>query len=226
MGRPPEDDSTLVRQCLAGDAEAWRVFVETYRRGMITLARRILPVQDAEDVVDAVLVDLWQRGKLAGYERRSSLRTWLGAVVINSALNARRAAASRAASAAAAVWPATDAATDPPPPQLHLVLHDAIASLEPATRTLVLLYYEQDLSLDALGRLFGLSKSTLSRALKDARERIRAEADRLARERSGVSLASLREGVDLGRLDLDLRSACGAAGNKPLRDVSKGRSDA
>lgn len=218
MDRHPEDDSTLVRRCLAGDAEAWETLVKTHRRGMITLARRILPVQDAEDVVDAVLADLWERRKLAGYEARSSLRTWLGAVVINRTLNARRAAASRAA----LVPPAP---SDPPsgaaPDQLRSVLRDAIASLEPSTRTLVLLYYEQDLPLDDIGRLLGLSKSTLSRALKQARERIRAEADRLARERWNTSLAWLREGVDLERLDLDLRAACGEPGNNSARRVSK-----
>lgn len=219
MDRHPEDDSTLVRRCLAGDAEAWHTLVDRHRPGMISLARRILPVQDAEDAVDAVLADLWQRRRLARYEGRSSLRTWLGAVAINSALNARRAAASRAAADAAAAAP-DYAATDRPPEQLHIVLREAIASLEPSIRIMVLLYYEQDLSLDAIGRLVGASKSTLSRALKHARERIRAEADRLAHERWDTSLAALREGVDLDRLEFDLREACGQPGNNRPRGVS------
>jgi RNA polymerase sigma-70 factor (ECF subfamily) len=217
------DDAILVRRCLAGDADAWQALAEAHRRRMIALARRILPVQDAEDVVDAVLADLWERRKLIGYEGRSSLRTWLGAIVLNSALNARRASASRA-TLVAAVPPAPAAAVDSTAArQLHTVLRDAIASLDAAMRTLVLLYYEQDLSLDAVGRLFGLSKSTLSRTLKDARERIRVEADRLSRERCGVPLAALREGIDLAQLDLDLRAACGEPGNDPSHGVSKKR---
>jgi RNA polymerase sigma factor (sigma-70 family) len=219
VDRHPEDDPTLVRRCLAGDAEAWDTLVTTHRRGMITLARRILPVQDAEDVADAVLADTWERRKLGNYAGRSSLKTWLGAVVINAALNARRAAASRAASAAAASAPPR--APDPPAEHLHAVLRDAVASLEPSAKSLVLLYYEQDLSLDDIGRLLGASKSTLSRALKLARERIRAEADRLARERWGASLISLREGVDLDRLELDLRDACSEPGNNRAGRVSK-----
>jgi RNA polymerase sigma factor (sigma-70 family) len=189
---------------------------------MIVLARRILPIHEAEDVVDADLADLWERRKLTGYEGRSSLHTWLGAVAINSALNARRASASRA-TLAAAVRAAPPAAIDSASTKrLHMVLRDAIASLDAATRTLVLLYYERDLSLDDIGRLLGPSKSTLSRTLKQARETIRLEAERLSRERCGVSLAGLREGVDLGQLDLDLRAACGEPGNNLPRGVSKG----
>jgi len=224
VDRHPDDDATLVRRCLSGDAEAWRTLVERHRRGLIALAARILPVQDAEDVTDAVLADLWERGKLAGYEERSSLKTWLSAVAINTALNTRRAAVSRAAAAAAAPVRA-DVPVDPTATQLRAVLQDAIASLDSSTKLLVLLYYEQDLSLEDIGRLVGVSKSTLSRALKQARNRIRVEADRLARQRWGTSLASLREGVDLERLDLDMRAACADLGNKPLRGVSKVRTE-
>ncbi|MGH9408102.1 MAG: RNA polymerase sigma factor [Vicinamibacterales bacterium] len=223
MDRHPEDDSTLVRRCLAGDGQAWQVFVDTHRRGMIALGRRILPLQDAEDVVDAVLADLWQRGRLSSFQARSSLRTWLGAVVINTALNARRAAATRAANAVAAA-PIESARADPPSDQLQAVLRDAIAALAPARRTLVLLYYEQDLSLEAIGGLLGCSKSTVSRELRDARAEIRRSADRMARDRWGSSLESLREGVDLARLDLDLRASCAPSGNKTGPGVSKLRS--
>src|ERR1700681_2677475 len=94
-GSDRADDLALVRRCLSGDEEAWRRLVQLHRQGMIDLAVRILPVADAADVVDAVIADLWERRKLARFAGRSALATWLGAVTINAALNARRSSASR-----------------------------------------------------------------------------------------------------------------------------------
>ena len=191
---------------------------------MIEMARRIVSSADAEDVVGSVVVDLWQRRKLARFEGRSSLKTWLGAVVINAALNARRRVDRPDARAELPEYSSEPRAETEPAAEdqkLVAVLGDAIASLPPPTRALVLMYYEQDLTLDALTKVHGTSKSTLSRMLRDARDQIRAEADRLARTRWGVSLMSLREGVDFARLELDLRMACRGTGNARRRSVSK-----
>jgi RNA polymerase sigma-70 factor (ECF subfamily) len=214
-------DADLVRRCLADDAEAWRELVDGHRGALIDLAARLLPRTQAADVVDAVISDLWQRRKLSQYEGRSSLRTWLGAVVVNASLNARRAANARAdaGSAAAAEEPA---AMDPPivdNQELAAVLHDAIAALSPGMKAIVLLYYEQQLSLDAISRLVGSSKSTLSRTLRRARETIVETADRLARHR-GATLETLRRGADLSQLELDLRAACSTKRHRPPRLVS------
>ncbi len=212
-------------RCLAGEADAWAELVNRHRKGMIDLACRILPAADAEDVVAAVLVDLWERRKLARYEGRSSLGTWLGAVAINAALNARRAAAARPDTSPANPLP--EAGSPPPaaasPEELRVALHESIAALPVATRAVVLLHYEQQLSLEQIGRLVGLSKSTVSRALQQAREEIRAAADRIARARWGTTLDALRSGVDLGQLDLDLRAACQKPGNIGQSRVSKVR---
>jgi RNA polymerase sigma-70 factor (ECF subfamily) len=213
-------DADLVGRCLADDADAWRELMIRHRSGMIDLARRILPDAAASDVVDDVIADLWQRRKLARFEGRSSLRTWLGAVVINASLNARRAAQSRPESEAAG--DASDHTTEGIASDRDLaeVLHGAIASLRPALKTLVLLYYEQGLSLDEIGGLIGASKSTVSRSLQRARDEIAAAADGLARQR-GTTLVSLRQGVDLSQLDLDVRAACSLERNTRGLSVSK-----
>jgi RNA polymerase sigma-70 factor, ECF subfamily len=220
--RPSHDaDADLVRRCLADQADAWNELITRYRASMIDLAARVLPRPDAADLVDAVISDLWHRRKLAGYEARSSLRTWLGAVVVNASLNARRAANAR---------PDTlphdgstePAAVDPPAAETQefaAVLHDAIASLPAGVKAIVLMYYEQQLSLDEISRLVGSSKSTLSRTLRSAREAIAVKADELARAR-GTTLESLRRGIDLGQLDLDLRAACKAERDRRRRPVS------
>ncbi len=215
------DDAVLVQRCLADEGDAWRELVELHRPAMIDMARRILSPGQAADVVDAVIADLWQRRKLAGYQGRSSLRTWLGAIALNASLNERRALASR---------PEAAARPDDPEPivlepadveqrQLAAILQDAIAALSAAEKALVLMYYEQDLTLDAIALVFDASKSTLSRRLRDARERILEEATRLATGR-GTTIEALRKGVDLGQLELDLRTACIAGRDRRGRRVS------
>jgi RNA polymerase sigma-70 factor (ECF subfamily) len=219
-----EGDAALVQRCLHGDADAWRRLVDRHRAGMIDLARRFLPSAAATDVVDAVIANLWERRKLERYEGRSSLVTWLGAIVINAALNARRAAVARRETTApdgerhepSAVTSIGDGETD-----LAEILHDAIGSLPVSLKVLVLMYYEQGLTLDEVSAVVGSSKSNLSRRLQKARDQILAQADRLARERLGTSLASLRSGVDLSQLDLDLRVACAPERNRHEPHVSK-----
>ena len=215
------DDQELVRRCLAGDEDAWRRLVDAHRPRMIDLARRILP-SNAIDVVDAVIADLWQRRKLEQYEGRSTLKTWLGAVAINAALNARRAAqASGRAAAGDIPEPRVAPRVEDDRPALARILTEAIGALPSDDRLLVLMYYEQGVTLDAAAVVFGRSKSTLSRALASARERIAIEADRLAQLRFNVTLAELRAGADLAELDVDLRSACAPVRDEIDHGVSK-----
>jgi len=219
-----ERDLALVRRCLDGDDEAWRRLVDEYRPRMIDLAMRICSAAAAADVVDAVIADLWEKRKLARYEGRSTLATWLGAVTINAALNARRAAGARLEQAIPAErMPDVPAPTPGPNENAGLVkiLTDAIAALPSESKLLVLMYYEQQMTLDDAAVLFGRSKSTLSRTLTKAREMIAAEADRLSRERLRIPLTLLRAGADLGTLDLDLRSACAGPRDNIGPHVSK-----
>lgn len=198
------------------------MLVDRHRVTLIDMAARIVPRGTAADVVDAVLADLWTRRRLEQYEGRSALGTWLGAVVINAALNARRSSGAREARDLAA-----SAFVAPPRPgaqeaneDLIAVLIDAIASLSGEMKVLVLMYYEQELTLDAIGIVLGCSKSTLSRTLRQAREAIAAEADRLARQRHGRTLDELRRGIDVSTLEWDLRAACAATRDTPAPGVS------
>lgn len=211
-----EDDLAVARRCLAGDEAAWTRVVERHRPAMIELAQRIVPEAAALDLVDAVIADVWQRRKLERYEGRSALSTWLGAVTINAALNARRSFDKHALTVSVGgdqpdvpATPSIDADHAP----LAGILNDAIAALPAESKLLVRMYYEQGLTLDQAAVVLKRSKSTLSRMLLQARGEIRREADRLARERFRTTLDALRAGADLGRLDVDIRTACA-----PVRD--------
>jgi RNA polymerase sigma-70 factor (ECF subfamily) len=84
----------LLERAQAGDQDAFRELVEPHRSELHLHCYRILgSVQDAEDALQETLLAAW-RG-LVGFERRSSLRTWLYSVATNRALNVLRAAKRR-----------------------------------------------------------------------------------------------------------------------------------
>jgi RNA polymerase sigma-70 factor (TIGR02960 family) len=81
-------EATLER-ARAGDEEAFRALTDPHRRELQLHCYRILgSVQDAEDLVQETMLAAW-RG-LAGFEGRSSLRSWLYRIATNRCLNALR----------------------------------------------------------------------------------------------------------------------------------------
>jgi DNA-directed RNA polymerase specialized sigma24 family protein len=76
-------ETRLLANARRGDGAAFELLVERHRRELCVHCYRMLgSVQDAEDAVQESLLGAW-RG-LAGFEVRSSLRTWLFRVATNA----------------------------------------------------------------------------------------------------------------------------------------------
>lgn len=223
-GRPPHehlerlslDDLYLATSCVKGDEQAWEEMTGRYAGFIRDFARRFLPGPGAQDLADQVIADLWERRKLSRYEGRSTLRTWLAAIVAHAALNVLKASRRSVplTSGELRQWQRTaltrpSAATAEPAALLQEIVGQAIAGLPAADKLLLQLYYEQGLTLDEMTVVLRASKPTLSRRLKRTREALRASIDALAHARSGASADMLRAGVDLARLDFDLAAALG-----------------
>jgi RNA polymerase sigma-70 factor (TIGR02960 family) len=84
----------LIGRVKAGDQHAFRQLIGPYQGELQLHCYRILgSVQDAEDALQETLLAAW-RG-LAGFEGRSSVRTWLYRVATNCCLKALRSASRR-----------------------------------------------------------------------------------------------------------------------------------
>lgn len=81
-------DLALAHRVLQGDESAWAVFVERYSGLIYSVVRRYLHSRDVDDI-RTVLVDVLvslRRNKLATYEGRAALSTWLTLVARSQAL--------------------------------------------------------------------------------------------------------------------------------------------
>lgn len=202
------EDLALTRACAAGDDVAWRELERRHFPYVRAFAQRFgLPEHVGEEVAMQVIGDLWRRETIARYEGRSALRTWLGALVTNAALTARvrmRAREGREQLSAIDVprGPGTAEGAE-----LEAALGEsttaALARLDPRSRLLVLLHYEQGLTLEEIGSMEGASKATMSRRLHAIRAGLREEIDRGLAAR-GVTWKEIRPDVDLAHLDLRL----------------------
>ena len=86
----------LIARARAGDDEAFRMLTEPHRRELQVHCYRMLgSFQDAEDALQDTLLAAWQG--IAGFQERSSIRTWLYRIATTRCLNARRAAGRRLA---------------------------------------------------------------------------------------------------------------------------------
>jgi RNA polymerase sigma-70 factor (TIGR02960 family) len=89
-----ETDIDHLSLARAGDQAAFGELVAPYRHELQVHCYRILgSLQDAEDVLQETLLSAW-RG-LAGFEERSSVRTWLYRIATNRSLDAVRASTRR-----------------------------------------------------------------------------------------------------------------------------------
>jgi RNA polymerase sigma-70 factor (TIGR02960 family) len=107
--------ANLIERARAGDGAAFGQLVEPHQRELMVHCYRMLgSAQDAEDALQETMLAAW-RG-FAGFEGRSSVRTWLYRVATSRCLNALRSGSRRPLAAAA------PSANTPEPTRLGEVL--------------------------------------------------------------------------------------------------------
>ena len=186
-------DIALARRCAAGEERAWEEFVRIYRPLLYRAADVLDPSGGARELADSLYAELYgvgNRGEqraslLRYYEGRSSLGTWLRAVLAQRHVDRLR--------TARRVEPIDDqdvaANADEHDPDrgryvclLREALAGAVARLAPRDRLRLAAYYVQELTLAETGRMVKESEATVSRQLSRTRAAIRRDVERRLRE--------------------------------------------
>jgi RNA polymerase sigma-70 factor len=216
-------DLALARACADGSPEAWDRFVAEYRPRLYAAARAIAGPDRGRELADSLYAELYgletrdgqRRSLFTYYQGRSSLMTWLRAVLAQRHVDALRAGARRAyARIGTDAAPDEDVIDPPTPPSepdpdaprqiaaLRVAVREAIDALEPDDRLRLAWYYAHDLTLAEIARMGGEHEATVSRKLSRTRRRLRDAIERTLRDRFKLSDAELLE--CLGRVqDID-----------------------
>ncbi len=79
----------LIRKCCDGDRAAYRELYDLFSGELLAIAIRYMKTkQEAEDVLQEAYIKVFKN--LASFDQRSSLKTWLTRIIINTALNSLR----------------------------------------------------------------------------------------------------------------------------------------
>jgi RNA polymerase sigma-70 factor len=214
------DDLALAAACASGTAAAWDHFVREYRPILYRAADAIDPTGSARELADSLYAELYgldgSRGVRASLFRyfhgRSSLSTWLRAVLSQRVVDQRR------ASRHLRPLPAEELSALPAGPRrdpdvptradrLRTAFVAAAGALAPRDRLRLALYYVHGLTLAAIGKQFREHEATVSRQLSRTRRVLKDDVERRLRADYGMDAAAIDECWrdvldDAGSLDL------------------------
>lgn len=173
-----DPDDNLVRACLAGDLPAFDRLVLTYRSRVYALARLALGnTEDAQDVTQETFVRAYEA--LPRYRARGQFQTWLYTIAANlckNRLKARRPVLSW--DGIAGMDGPSDPTSNPEARTLArertLAVRQAVEEMGERDRLIVILYYQDDVSIDEIARITGCRPGAIKVALHRARARLRA----------------------------------------------------
>jgi RNA polymerase sigma-70 factor (ECF subfamily) len=190
------EDLALAIACRASVSDAWVTFIEKYRPVLYAAARTICRDEMlAREIADSMWAELYgvnargapRRSLLDYFHGRSSLATWLRAIVaqrhIDSIRSARRFEPLENAEAQRTrTSPEAPGAMEPDHARMMqifaAVLGAAIAALASQDRLRLGYYYRDELTLRQIARLVNEHESTVSRKLERTRRDLRKNVER------------------------------------------------
>jgi RNA polymerase sigma-70 factor len=230
------EDLALAAACAAGADLAWDHFVREYRPVLYRAADAIDPSGSARELADSLYAELYglrradrDAASLFRYfHGRSSLGTWLRAILSQRFIDAKRASRRldpieetevRAPSSRVPEDPGAAGRVE----ALRQALAAALAALSARDRLRLALYYVHEMTLAAIGRQFGEHEATASRQLARTRRILKADVERRLRadhEFDGRAIAECWRSAMDDAGPLDLAALVGADGKNAAADRS------
>jgi len=169
---PEHSEADLVAGAKRGDETAIRTIVRLQNQTLFRLARSIVSDQDAEDAVQEAYLRAFR--DIGGFRGESSLKTWLGRIVVNAALERLR----RERPDHVIPFPPPTLLADPERTMAHdqirHMLEQAIDELPPAFRGVVVARLLEEMSVEETAQILGLKPETVKTRLFRARVLLRA----------------------------------------------------
>jgi len=168
-------DASRVRDCLAGDPQAFAALVEQYEKPVYNVALRMLRnPEDARDIAQSVFMKAWEN--LANYDPQYKFYSWIYRMAINESLNALRVRGRDAGPVdeevpADAAGPSELLAGD----QRRDVVLAAVHRLKPEHRAVIVLRYFVDLDYEDMGEALGIDARTVKSRLYTARQLLKEQ---------------------------------------------------
>jgi RNA polymerase sigma-70 factor (ECF subfamily) len=174
-------DLWLVEQARSGDLDAFNALVETHQNHLYALVARMVPDRDqAADVVQEAFFSAYRH---LGAFRGGSVRSWLGRIAINAAMDTQRARKRRPVQP----YPELeDEAWQPPAPataepehtaiaaERSRVLGVALATITADQRTAIVLFDIEGYDYQEIADLTGVSLGTVKSRIHRGRLALRA----------------------------------------------------
>ena len=166
-----------IRRCLRGEKDAFAHLVQRYQAQVLALCLRMTGSrEDAADVAQQVFINAFRR--LDQFDQNLPFRPWLMRIAANECIAFLR---RRGRQPPQAGGEALEALTDPGQSAPSLVdlaedreqVRRAVDQLPDQYRTVVLLYYFQELSYTEIARQTGLSVGTVGTHLHRAKQLLR-----------------------------------------------------
>jgi RNA polymerase sigma factor (sigma-70 family) len=162
----------LVRQCIDGDTDAYRVLYDRYSKAMFNTALRMVgKVPDAEDVLQDAFIDAFSR--LRSFENRSTFGAWLKQIVVFKSI----ALLKRRRIDFVDVETIEDPAVEDEPEETGItytvdLIRQSVQELPDGYRTVLSLYLFEGYDHEEIAEIMGLAQSTVRTQYMRAKQKL------------------------------------------------------
>jgi RNA polymerase sigma-70 factor (ECF subfamily) len=172
--RPRRSDEALLADACAGDGEAFHELIDRYAGRLFRLACSLVGnAADAEDVVQETLVGAFEH--MAGFQARSTVRTWLTRILLRQAARHHRKRSRRIETlpTAAGEDAAAGGRTPADATTARLDVQQALHMLSPKHRQVVVLRELEGMTYDEMADALGVPRGTVESRLFRARQQLK-----------------------------------------------------